>query len=207
MKHRNNVLTVTLVALAVAFAPIVGAAPSPDGGPIRVRADAAPSPDGGPAGSRIAPIPRVQVTPAPRPNTSPVNLAANETISAESEASSADSVDAEDKRMPVITIHCVDNVTRGKTGAFVLNMNPAIMLSGMYVKFSVTGTAVQGLDYVALVSPAHIGESGYGLIQIQTLPDKRAFSVRQAYSVVVTLENAAGYSVGYPGSATMWIKP
>ena len=86
-------------------------------------------------------------------------------------------------------------------------MNPAIMLSGMYVKFSVSGTAVQGLDYVALVSPAHIGESGYGLIQIQTLPDKRAFSVRKAYSVVVTLENAAGYSVGYPSSATMWIKP
>jgi hypothetical protein len=109
--------------------------------------------------------------------------------------------------MPVITIHCIDNVTRGKTGAFVLDMNPAGMLSGMYVKFSVGGTAVQGVDYVALVSPAHIGESGYGLIQIQTLPDKRAFAIRQAYSVVVTLEDGAGYSVGYPSSATMWIKP
>ena len=207
MKHRSKVLTATLFALACVFAPIVGAAPSPDGGPIRIHANEAPSLDGGPIDPRTARIPRVQLTPAPRANTNPVNLAANEAISAENEASSADSVSTEDKRMPVISIHCIDNVTRGKTGAFVLDMIPAGMLSGMYVKFSVGGTAVQGVDYVALVSPAHIGESGYGLIEIQTLPDKRAVSLRQAYSVVITLEDGAGYSVGYPNSATMWIKP
>ena len=45
------------------------------------------------------------------------------------------------------------------------------MFGGMYVNFSVSGTAVAGVDYVALVSPAYIGQSGYGVIQIQTLPD------------------------------------
>ena len=45
------------------------------------------------------------------------------------------------------------------------------MLGGMSVNFSVGGTAIAGVDYVALVSPAHIGQSDYGVIQIQTLPD------------------------------------
>jgi hypothetical protein len=111
------------------------------------------------------------------------------------------------EQRPVITIHRTDNVTRGKTGAFVLNMKPALMLGGMYVKFSVSGTAVPGVDYVVLVSPAYIGQSGYGVIQIQTLPDPRESSIRQAYSVVITLEAGAGYAVGQPSSATMWIKP
>ena len=75
-------------------------------------------------------------------------------------------------------------------------MKPALMLAGMYVKFSVSGTAAAGIDYVALVSPAYIGQSGYGVIQIKTLRDPRAASSRQAYSVVITLEDAAGYSVG-----------
>jgi hypothetical protein len=80
-------------------------------------------------------------------------------------------------------------------------------LGGMYVNFKVSGTAIQGVDYVALVSPAHIGESGYGVISIKTLPDRRGLSSSQAYSVVVTLEAGAGYGVGAPSSATMWIKP
>ena len=58
-------------------------------------------------------------------------------------------------REPVITIHSTDNVRRGKTGAFVLNMKPGRSLAGggggLYVKFSVSGTAVPGADYVALV--------------------------------------------------------
>jgi hypothetical protein len=113
----------------------------------------------------------------------------------------------EGENLPVITVHSTDNVPRGKIGTFVLNMKPALMLGGMYVKFSVGGTAIQGVDYVALVSPAYIGQSGYGVIQVQTLPDPRASSIRQAYSVVITLEPGAGYAVGQPGSATMWIKP
>jgi hypothetical protein len=113
----------------------------------------------------------------------------------------------EGENLPVITVHSTDNVPRGKIGTFVLNMKPALMLGGMYVKFSVGGTAIQGVDYVALVSPAYIGQSGYGVIQVQTLPDPRASSIRQAYSVVITLEPGAGYAVGHPGSATMWIKP
>src|SRR5262245_66567463 len=91
-------------------------------------------------------------------------------------------VRAEDDKVPLITIHSTGDVTRGKTGSFVVNMNP-VMFGGAYVKFSVSGTAIPGVDYVALVSPAHIGQTGYGVILVQTLPDPRAASNRQAYSV------------------------
>ena len=112
-----------------------------------------------------------------------------------------------DPAAAVITVHSTDNVTRGKIGSFVLNMKPALMLGGMYVNFSVSGTAIAGVDYVLLVSPAYIGQSGYGIIQVQTLADPRGSSIRQAYSVVITLKHGAGYAVGKPSSATMWIKP
>ena len=114
---------------------------------------------------------------------------------------------------PVITIHSTDSVTRGQTGSFVLAMNPALTSggtyasAGMYVNFKVSGTAIAGVDYVLLVSPAHIGQSGYGVIQVKTLRDPRGSAFRQAYSVTVTLEPGAGYEVGAARSATMWIKP
>jgi hypothetical protein len=109
--------------------------------------------------------------------------------------------------MPFITIHSTDNVLRGKTGSFVLAMNPALMLGGMFVNFKVSGTAIAGVDYVALVSPAYIGGSGYSVIQVQTLANPRGSLDRQAYSVVVTLEPGTGYAIGASRSATMWIKP
>ena len=115
-------------------------------------------------------------------------------------------VRGEEDKLPVITIHSTGDVTRGKTGSFVLNMNP-VVFGGTYVNFSVSGTAIPGVDYVPLVSPAHIGQSGYGVILVQTLPDPRASSVRQSYSVVVTLEPGPGYAVGEPKSAQMMIKP
>ena len=121
------------------------------------------------------------------------------------------SSDGED--LPVIAIHSTDNVIRGKTGSFVLDMSaaldtkPALAFGGRYVNFKVSGTAIAGVDYVLLVSPAYIGKSGYGVIQVKTLPDPRGSSFRQAYSVVVTLEAGAGYAVGASRSATMWIKP
>ena len=111
------------------------------------------------------------------------------------------------QQLPEISIHSTGNVVRGKTGSFVLEMKPVPMLGGMYVNFKVSGTAIQGVDYVALVSPAYIGESGYGTILVHTLPDPRGSSSRQAYSVVVTLEPGAGYAIGASSSATMWIKP
>ena len=86
-------------------------------------------------------------------------------------------------------------------------MTPALMFGGSYVNFSVSGTAIAGVDYVVLVSPAYVGSSGYGVIQVQTLPDPRESYSRQAYSVTVTLEAGAGYEVGARSSATMWIKP
>ena len=98
---------------------------------------------------------------------------------------------------PVITIHSTDSVKRGKTGSFVLDMHP-LMFGGMYVNFSLSGSAVAGVDYVQPLSPAYIGQSGYGVILIQTLPDPRAGSSRQAYDVVVTLEPGAGYALGVP---------
>ena len=113
----------------------------------------------------------------------------------------------QDQQLPVVTIYDTGNVIRGKTGSFVLNMNPRLLLGGTYVNFSVSGTAIPGVDYVPLVSPAYIGQSGYGVIQVQTLPDPRASSSKRSYSVVVTLDPGLGYAVGTPGSATMWIKP
>src|SRR5437868_14003234 len=114
-------------------------------------------------------------------------------------------VHGEDEKLPVITIHSTGDVTRGKTGSFVLNMNP-VVFGGTYVNFSVSGTAIPGVDYVPLISPAHIGQSGYGVILVQTLPNRRAPSL-QSYSVVVTLVPGPGYAVGEPKSAQMMIKP
>lgn len=136
---------------------------------------------------------------SPRPDGGPLPaLATNPRVSANSEAI---------PESPVITIHSTDNVRRGKIGTFVLNMNGVRLLGGMYVKFSVSGTADQGADYVPLVSPAYIGPSGYGVIQVQTFPDMRESPSREEYSVVITLEDGAGYALGQPSSATMWIKP
>jgi hypothetical protein len=58
MRHRNNVFTATLVALAFALAPVVQAGPRLDGGPFGLRATLTP---------------RARPTPAPRlsPLTSP----------------------------------------------------------------------------------------------------------------------------------------
>ena len=134
---------------------------------------------------------------SPRPDGGPTYLFSTARRNANSEGGN----------LPVITIHSTDNVIRGKTGSFVLDMKPALMLGGMYVNFKVSGTAIAGVDYVLLVSPAYIGQSGYGVIQVQTLPDPRGSSFRQAYSVVITLEPGAGYAVGAASSATMWIKP
>src|SRR3954452_645437 len=87
------------------------------------------------------------------------------------------------------------------------DMKSALMAGGRYVNFKVSGTAIAGLDYVLLVSPAYIGQSGYGVIQVKTLCDPRGFASRQARSVTVTLEPGPGYGVGAASSATMWIKP
>ena len=115
-------------------------------------------------------------------------------------------VHSEEDKVPIITIHGTEEaVVRGKTGSFVLNMNP-VVFGGMYVNFKVSGTAIPGVDYVPLVFPAHIGQSGYGVILVQTLPNRRAPSLL-SYSVVVTLEPGPGYVVGEPRSAQMTIKP
>jgi hypothetical protein len=73
--------------------------------------------------------------------------------------------------------------------------------------FSVGGTAIPGVDYVPLVSPAFIGPDGYGVILVKTLPDPRGSSSAQAYSVVIKLDPGLGYAVGQPSIAQMMIKP
>ena len=117
------------------------------------------------------------------------------------------STGTEGENLPVVTIHSTGNILRGKTGSFVLDMKPALMFGATFVKFSVTGTAVAGVDYAPLISPAYIGQSGYGVISVATLPDPRAQSFRQAYSIVVTLEPGLGYFIGEQKSAVIWIKP
>jgi hypothetical protein len=113
----------------------------------------------------------------------------------------------QDVQLPLITIKSTGDVTRGNTGSFVLIMNPPVVFGGTYVNFSVSGTAIPGVDYVALTAPAYIGQSGYGVISVATLPDPRGPIDRQAYSVVVKLEPGAGYALGEPSSAQMWVKP
>jgi hypothetical protein len=109
--------------------------------------------------------------------------------------------------LPILTVHSTGDILRGKTGSFVLEMKPALMFGGMYVNFSVGGTAIPGVDYVAFVSPAYIGQSGYATILVQTLSDPRAGPSHQAYSVVVKLEPGLGYALGEQNSALIWIKP
>src|SRR6476659_7114664 len=101
---------------------------------------------------------------------------------------------------PGVTIHSAGDVTRGEIGSFVVTINPPPW--GSYVHFSVSGTAVPGVDYVPLVSPAFV-VGGYGVISVPTLPDPRASFFPQAYSVVVTVEPGLGYTVGEPSSAKM----
>src|SRR5215471_2941663 len=113
----------------------------------------------------------------------------------------------EDVQLPVVTINSTGDVTRGQTGSFVLAMKPALAFGGTYVNFSVSGTAIPGVDYVALASPAQIGQSGYGTLLVPTLPDPRGTFDRQSYSVVVTLKPGPGYAIGEPSSAKMLIKP
>ena len=111
------------------------------------------------------------------------------------------------QQIPVVSIHSTDNVSRGKIGTFVLTASPSSPLATTFVKFSVAGTAIPGVDYTVLVSPASIGPSGFGAILVKTLPDPRASAVPRAYSVVVTLEPAPGYVLGESTSAEMFIKP
>jgi len=122
-------------------------------------------------------------------------------------AKGVDSADSQNVEMPVIIINSTGDVNRGKIGSFVLDMKPRLMFGALFVNFTVSGTAIPGVDYVALVSPAYIGQSGYGTILVQTLPDPRGSANRQSYSVVITLDAGLGYALGQPSSATMWIKP
>jgi len=78
-----------------------------------------------------------------------------------------------DQQFPVVSIHSTDNVTRGKIGTFVLSVNSKILLATTFVNFSVSGTAIPGVDYTPLVSPAFIGQSGFGVLLIKTLRDLR----------------------------------
>jgi hypothetical protein len=139
--------------------------------------------------------------------------------------SSASVAGLPDQQFPVVTIHSVSAslngspavVARGQIGTFVLSSTTQLPLATTFVNFKVSGTAIQGVDYVPLVSPASIGPSptannlttavGFGVILVKTLPDPRASVVRQAYSVVVTLEPGPGYTVGQPSSAEILIQP
>jgi hypothetical protein len=116
-------------------------------------------------------------------------------------------------QFPVVSIHSTGDVSRGKTGSFVLAMSqsaPTSIPYYPYVNFKVSGTAIPGVDYVALVSPAYVGPDGYGVILVKTLANPRGSFSRQEYSVVVTLEPGLGYILGPSATATsakITIKP
>ena len=135
--------------------------------------------------------------------------------------SSASVIGSPNLQLPVVTINrvtasgvtasgvtgSIGAVTRGQIGAFVLSAKPQILLATIFVNFKVSGTAIPGVDYSPLVSPAFIGQNGFGVILVKTLPDPRASVVPQAYSVVVTLEPGPGYTVGEPTVAQLLIEP
>jgi hypothetical protein len=118
------------------------------------------------------------------------------------------------QQFPVVTIHSAitsgvngGTLARGQIGTFVLSATPQILFATTFVNFKVTGTAIPGVDYTPIVSPAFIGQSGFGTILVKTLPDPRAGVIAQPYSVVVTLEPGPGYTVGQPSSAKLLIAP
>jgi hypothetical protein len=117
------------------------------------------------------------------------------------------------QQLLVATLHSSGDVNRGKTGSFVVDMRQTTSSgSGYlpyypYVNFSVSGTAINGVDYVAIASPAQIGPEGYGVILIKTLPNPRGSGNLQSYSVVLTLTSGLGYALGQPMTAKMLIKP
>ena len=180
MKNQNNKVTAVLFVVALALAPMVQAAIEPQGGPS------------------------VSNRNAPRAKSRPGQLARPHRLA---NTGAGDSL--AQSNLPVVSVYATDNVIRGKTGTFVLKMKPSQMLGGTYVFFSLSGTAVQGVDYKLVASPAYISQSGYGVIQIETLADPRGSSSNQAYSVIVTLNAGAGYTLGSDASnsAIMWIKP
>jgi hypothetical protein len=109
-----------------------------------------------------------------------------------------------------VTIHSTGDVTRGQIGSFVLEAHTVPWGWDGYVNFSVSGTAIPGVDYSPLVSPVLLhrwipcsfcNPAWRGVILVKTLPDLRAPLFPQAYSVVVTLESG-----GY-GSAQLMINP
>jgi hypothetical protein len=112
----------------------------------------------------------------------------------------------------VATIHSSGDIHRGKTGSFVVDMRQSTSSEKgsyipyfPYVNFSVSGTAIPGVDYISLVSPAQVGPDGYGVILVKTLPDPRG--LQRSYTVVVTLDTGLGYTLGAPTSAKMTILP
>jgi hypothetical protein len=187
MKNQNNKVTAVLFVVALALAPMVQAEQGFQGGPTVIR---------------NAPTARPRPAALARPQRTPVNLSADDSASGNVDARALSASSS----VPVATIYSTDNVIRGKTGTFVLHMKNARMLGGTYVNFSVSGTAVNGVDYKLLTSPAYISQSGYGVIQIETLANPRGSAFNQPYSVEITLKAGAGYAVGNASSAIMWIK-
>jgi hypothetical protein len=132
------------------------------------------------------------------------------------QGSSASLTGPPDQQFQVVTINSVTTsgiagnpevLRRGQIGAFVLSIKPQILTAATFVNFKVSGTAIAGVDYSPLVSPVLIGQNGFGVILVKTLPDPRASVIAQGYSVVVTLEPGPGYAVGQPSSAKLLITP
>src|SRR5262245_14321826 len=159
MKNQNNKVTAVLFVVALALAPMVQAAIEPQGGPS------------------------VSNRNAPRAKGRPGQLARPYRIANSGAGDSAGNGSAAITNLPMISVYTTDNVTRGKTGTFVLKMESRqMLLGGTWVFFSLSGTAVQGADYKLVASPAYISQSGYGTINIDTLPDLRGSASNQAYS-------------------------
>jgi len=136
----------------------------------------------------------------------------------DSQSSSAPVTGSTNAAFPVVTINSAaaasgaigsaEVVKRGQIGAFVLSASrPSPVAATTFVNFKVNGTAIPGVDYTPLISPTFIGQTGFGVILVKTLPDPRASVNPQAYTVAVTLEPGPGYAVGQPSAAKLVIAP
>src|SRR5438874_2650966 len=113
----------------------------------------------------------------------------------------------EGEQLPVITINSAGNVLRGKTGSFILEMKPALAFGGMYVNFKISGTAVAGVDYVAFLSPAYIGHSGYAVISSATSLETSAGSSRPAAGVLRRWQRNWGFVLPCFTAGRSWSAP
>jgi hypothetical protein len=105
------------------------------------------------------------------------------------------------QRVHVLASDARADESDGSPGVFEFVRDNDDVSSALTVRFSVTGSAMAGVDYIALPSQATIPAGGRSVsISLSPLPDSTAQGTR---SVVVTINADGAYTVGAGSSATV----